>query len=100
MYRHSVLFRFSPKTTDEQIGQLTEGLSALPGQIPEILGYRIGPNVGERVDNWHYAIVADFADVAAWRTYTDHPAHQAAIHAVVNPIVADRAAVQYEVITP
>jgi hypothetical protein len=99
VYRHSVLFRFSPETTDEQIRQLTEGLSALPAQIPEILDYRIGPNVGEPIDNWHYAIVADFADAAAWRTYTDHPVHQAAIRSYVHPIVADRAAVQYEVFT-
>lgn len=97
MFRHTVLFRFSPESTTEQVEAMTAGLSTLPGQIPEIRSYQIGSNVGDSVENWHYAIVADFDDRASWLSYRDNPVHQEVIREYIHPILADRAAVQYEV---
>jgi hypothetical protein len=97
VFRHTVVFRFSPESTAEQVEALTAGLSTLPAQIPEIRSYQIGPNVGDAVENWHYAVVADFDDVAGWRVYANHPRHVEVIRECVHPILADRAAVQYEV---
>jgi hypothetical protein len=95
--RHSVLFRFSPETTPEQIDAMTAGLSTLPDLLPQIVRYQLGPDLGENADNWHYAIVADFDDLDAWRAYSTDPRHLDLIARLVRPIVADRAAVQYEI---
>jgi len=97
VFRHTVLFRFSPESTTEQVEAMTAGLSTLPGQIPEIRSYQIGRNIGENVDNWHFAVVADFDDVEGWKVYANHPIHLEVIRECVHPILADRAAVQYEI---
>jgi hypothetical protein len=96
VFRHSVLFRFSPETTDDQIEAMANGLLGLPAAIPEIRAYDIGRNVGEANTNWHFAIVADFDSRADWQTYNDHPVHRQVIQDIIQPLVADRAAVQYE----
>ena len=41
-------------------------------------------------------MVADFDDVGGYLVYRDHPVHREIIGKYVTPIVADRAAVQYE----
>jgi hypothetical protein len=96
MFRHSVLFRFSPESTTEQVDALAAGLRTLPAQIPEIRSYQVGPNVGDEVENWHFAVVADFDNVDDWRSYANHPIHRAVVADFVHPILADRAVVQYE----
>jgi len=97
MLRHVVLFRFSPESTPEQVEHLTAGLMELPAAIPQIRAYRCGPNVGTPNDNWHYAVVADFDDVAAHQAYVAHDQHQQVIVERIHPIVTERAAVQYEI---
>ncbi len=42
-------------------------------------------------------MVADFASAERFRVYRDHPDHRALIRDVVEPAVAERASVQYEV---
>jgi hypothetical protein len=41
-------------------------------------------------------VVADFDDAGGYLVYRDHPAHRAVVEQYVTPIVAERAAVQYE----
>ena len=40
--------------------------------------------------------MADFDDLDGLRTYRDHPEHRAIIAEFIQPIAAERAAVQYE----
>lgn len=96
MFRHVVLFRFTPESTADQRRAMIDGLAELPAAIPEIRSYRIGPDVAETEGNWDAAIVADFDSVDAWRVYRDHPLHQRRVSELVRPIVTDRAAVQLE----
>lgn len=97
MYRHVVLFRFTPESTPEQHEAVLTGLRALPAQIPELLDYRVGPNVGSAELNYDFAVVADFAEPEHFDWYLEHPAHEAVAATLIRPILADRAAVQYEV---
>lgn len=97
MYRHTVVFRFSPESTTAQAEALATALAELPAQIPEIRSYQVGPNVGDNVENWHFAVVADFDNVDDWRVYRDHPIHLAVIAEFIHPILADRAGLQYEI---
>lgn len=93
--RHVVCFRFHPGTTDDQVDALAEGLRELPGIIPEIAAYHVGPDLGINDTTWDFAVTADFADAGAFLAYRDHPEHQARIQALVVPITAERVAVQF-----
>ena len=90
-FRHVVLFRWKPGTTAAQLETLERALAALPQQIPEIASYRFGRDAAQVNGNFDFAIVADFADVQAWRRYVDHPAHVALVTERVRPLVAERA---------
>ena len=93
--RHVVCFRFQPDTTTEQVVALTQGLEELPGLIPEITDYRVGPDLGINEASWDFAVCADFADTSGYLAYRDHPEHLARIEALVKPIAAERASVQF-----
>ncbi|MCU1371222.1 MAG: Stress responsive Barrel Domain protein [Ilumatobacteraceae bacterium] len=93
--RHVVCFRFLPGTTPEQITALADGLRELPGIIPEIVAYHVGPNLGINPGTWDFAVTADFDDEAGFVAYRDHREHQARIQSFVTPIQAERVAVQF-----
>jgi hypothetical protein len=93
--RHVVTFGFRAGTTDEEIAAVTEALEALPGLIPEIREYRVGPDLGLKDGNHQYAVVADFATEADYLVYRDHPAHLAVITERIRPVLESRAAVQF-----
>jgi hypothetical protein len=94
--RHVVGLTWTPDATDTDLAALRAALADLPGQIPEIRAYRFGSDLGVADGNADFAIVADFDDVDAWRRYQDHPAHRAVLTDRIRPILAARAAVQFE----
>ena len=47
MYRHVVMFRFRPGVSSEEIAAIEAAFSALPEQIPSIVGYEWGLNVSQ-----------------------------------------------------
>ena len=93
--RHVVAFRFKEGTSPEQVTALTDGLALLPGLIPEVAAYHFGPDVGINDGNADLAVTADFATLADYLVYRDHPDHQALIRDLVAPILAERMAVQF-----
>lgn len=96
MFRHVVLFRWTEDATDEQRATLVKRLTELPGRIPEIQAFAIGADAGVNPGNYDFAVAADFADRDGYVVYRDHPAHRAVVEECLRPILADRAAVQYE----
>lgn len=96
MFRHVVLFRWTGQQTDAQVRSLADALAKLPAAIPEIRAYHFGPDAGINPANSDFAVVADFDDAAGYVTYRDHPAHREVVERHVSPIVATRAAVQFE----
>jgi hypothetical protein len=96
MIRHVVVFRWNESVTDEQLVAMSDALDALPGEIPEIVTYRHGSDLGIGTGNFQYSITADFADVEGFTTYRDHPEHQRFIADHITGRVAERAAVQFE----
>jgi len=95
--RHVVLFRWKPGTGAAELAALERALAELPAQVPEIRSYQYGRDAGLTQGTFDFAIVAEFADEAAWRRYVDHPAHQKLITERVRPIVQERAAAQVRV---
>lgn len=95
IFRHVVLFRWKPGTTPGQLVSLERALASLPGRISEIRAYRYGEDAKQTSGNFDFAIVADFDDLASFRAYVDHPAHQQLVAENIRPLVAERVAVQY-----
>lgn len=97
MFRHVVMFRWTPDATDEAKAAAAAGLAELPDEIDTLRRYHFGPDGGLADGNWDFVVVADFDDEAGYLTYRDHDTHQALIAESLRPIIADRAAVQYVV---
>ena len=93
--RHVALFRWHEGTTEAQVRDLGDALGRLPSLIPELRDYRFGPDAGVAEGTWDFAVVADFDDVDAWRSYREHPEHQRVVTDHVRPLAGERASVQY-----
>jgi len=101
MIRHIVMFRWSDQRTvaDDLLRALGAALDALPGQIPEILSYQHGPDLGLAETNLDYAVTGTFADEASLAVYREHPAHLQMIADHITGRVGERVAVQFVVET-
>jgi Stress responsive A/B Barrel Domain len=97
MFRHVALFTWTEDATQEQQQMLADELRKLPVAIPELRAYHIGPDAGVNTGNFAFAVVADFDSVQDYLVYRDHPVHREVIEQHIRPIMATRAAVQYEI---
>ena len=97
MFRHVVLFTWTPEATGAQKGAVASELGKLPGVIDVIRGYRFGPDAGINPASCDFALVADFDDADGYLAYRDHPVHRKVVEDHISPIAASRAAVQYEI---
>jgi hypothetical protein len=96
MIRHIVLFTWTEDATVSQKAAVLAALRRLPGLIPQIRAYTVGPDAGINQGNHEFAVVADFDGEDDYLTYRDHPLHQEVIATHIKPILAARAAVQLE----
>jgi len=96
LIRHTVMFTWKPEATDEQKKRVAEELSRLPGVVPSIRAYAMGSDLGVNEGNWEFAVSGDFDDLDGYLAYRDDPAHRAIIAEHIQPIIATRAAVQFE----
>lgn len=94
-FRHVVMFKWEEGLGQDHVDRVREGLNSLPPVIDEIRGYVHGPDVGVSEGNFDYVLVADFENVAGFRTYRDHPSHVLFIEEIIKGNVAERASVQY-----
>jgi Stress responsive A/B Barrel Domain len=97
MFRHVVLFTWNDDATEARKRALRDELAKMPPAIGVIRAYKYGPDAGINPANCDFAVVADFDDDAGYVTYRDHPVHRALVENYVSPIVASRAAVQFEI---
>jgi len=95
MFRHVVLLRWKPEATAAERFAVQSNLADLPARIPQIRNYEIGADAHVNDGNFDLVVVADFDDVADYLVYRDHPDHQAVIRERIQPILADRAAIQH-----
>jgi stress responsive alpha/beta barrel protein len=96
LIRHTVMFTWKPEATDEQKKRVAEELSRLPGVVPSIRAYAMGADLGVNEGNWEFAVSGDFDDLDGYLAYRDDPTHRAIIAEHIQPIIATRAAVQFE----
>jgi hypothetical protein len=96
MIRHVVMFRWTPQATEEQKRRVVDELGRLPALLPVLRAYHVGPDLGLAEGNFEFAVVADFDDLAGFQAYREHPEHRRIIAEFIQPIAAQRAAVQHE----
>ncbi|WCO68359.1 Dabb family protein [Iamia majanohamensis] len=94
MLTHIVLVDVAEGTPEDRVEALVAGLRALPAQIPEIGSYEVGRDLGLAEGNAGVAIVARFATPEDLRTYIAHPAHQAVVADLLEPISPRRLRIQ------
>lgn len=97
MLLHVVLFQWKEGVSEAQVAALDQAMAELPKAIPELKELQYGADVRIRGGNADYGLVALFADETGWRAYQEHPAHKAAVANLVQPIAAQRTAIQMRV---
>jgi stress responsive alpha/beta barrel protein len=97
MIIHIVAFRWKPGIPACQVEAVKSQLLEFVSSLPEVRSYRCGPDVGaSEMDNFDFAIVAEFDSIDDWRVYDKHPRHNEIRSGDVRPWIAERAAVQFE----
>lgn len=95
MVTHVVLFCWRPEATEAQIADLASALDRFAEARSGSVTIRHGPDLHFRDGNADYALIASFADKAAWDAYQADPAHKALVHDFVAPIQASRLTIQF-----
>ena len=97
MLRHVVLFRWKSEVPEGHAANVAAALRALPSRGIPFTSYTCGTDLGMAGPNgWDFAIVGEFADEEAWRTYMDDSEHDRIRQDLIVPWVAERAMVQFE----
>lgn len=94
MLRHCVLLKLKDDITDLQLEKLMSELARLR-ELPMITAYRFGPDAGLAEGNADFAIIADFADAAAYQAYATDPQHLAVLSTTIKPLIRERTALQF-----
>jgi hypothetical protein len=96
MIRHMVMFRWTQEATDEQKQRVAAELARLPSLLLSLRAFHSGADLGLNPGNFDFAAAADFDDIDGYLAYRDNPEHRAIISQFIQPIAAQRVAVQYE----
>jgi Stress responsive A/B Barrel Domain len=105
MIKHVVVLRFLPDADQRAIDRYTRALAQLPEQIPGILDFQYGADIGKAqgpqfAHNWDFTVSATFESLADYAVYSNHPAHLALVADYLGGLMQDRAGVQYELRPP
>lgn len=75
--RHVVLFQFNDGTSPEKLKEIVDGFKALPGKIPEIIGFECGTNNSPEglADGLTHAFIVTFKDEKGRDAYLPHAEH-------------------------
>ncbi|HEY6275555.1 MAG TPA: Dabb family protein [Streptosporangiaceae bacterium] len=97
MFHHVVVFTWKDDASEAQKAAVASELAKLPEEIRAVRRYEFGPDAGLDPANGDFAVVAAFDDADGYVAYRDHPAHRKVVENYLNPIVASRSRVQFEI---
>jgi hypothetical protein len=100
MIRHIHFNRWKPGTPPEAIDKVFEMLADFPQRFPEIrkMGVHRDAQLGIEAANFKnmdFAIVLDFDDEAAFRTYMGREHHKMVVKTYISPYREESARIQY-----
>ncbi|MEL7211618.1 MAG: Dabb family protein [Pseudomonadota bacterium] len=77
MIRHIVLCKVKAEADSTEVAAVWEGLAALVGVVPGLLGSHFGADVSPEgiARGYTHGFTMDFEDMAALEGYLVHPAH-------------------------
>ena len=90
------MFRWTEGATREQKERAAAEVARLPSLVPSLRAFHAGADLGVNQGNFDFAVASDFDDIDGYLAYRDHPEHRAIVSQFIQPIAAQRAAVQYE----
>jgi len=96
MLRHIVLVSFKPEASDDQIAAWHEAVTALCETSADVLSFSLGHNIGSGPNHQDAALVADFADMDAFRRYVGSDTHKAYVEDHARHVTARLAAIQHK----
>jgi len=96
MITHVWSMSFTPDATEAQRADFVTAMFELPSKIEGVESFRSGVDLGLNPGNAEVVIIAEFADVDAWRSYLEAPAHVAFVEDHVNPLCASWGAIQFD----
>jgi len=99
MLLHMVSFTWKPGTTAEDIDRIQTAIGTLPDDIPVIVGYAMGSDLGVRDGNADFGVVA-LLDTDNPADYLEHPAHLDVATRFVFPHVLTKSSVQARIDRP
>ncbi|MBS1694886.1 MAG: Dabb family protein [Actinobacteria bacterium] len=97
MIRNVVMVKLKAGHDPAEVAEVQAGFRGL--NCPGTVSYTIGDDLGLRDGNWSFAIVADFADVEAYRGY-DQDAEHNRLRAKLAPSIEQIARAQFEIPDP
>jgi hypothetical protein len=97
--RHIFLGTVRDGIPDQQLDELIQAWSAMPGKVPGLRRLTAGRNVSPRDRRYSLALVADLDDMRAWEGYMEHPDHLAIIERLSSRVIEpeSRTMVQLEI---
>ena len=96
MLRHVVLLKFLDGVPSEDIDAIADSLRELPRIIESVRDYTVGRDLGISDGASDLVVIGGFDDRDGYVRYRDDPTHQAIITERILPILASRAASQFE----
>lgn len=105
MIAHVILFSPKPDLPEADRRDLLESLAAASSKIPSVRSFRVGRRVTHGLpgyeqmmrDDYQYAAIVEFDDVAGLKAYLAHPSH-AAIGAHFTASAARSLAYDYDLV--
>ena len=97
MIRNVVMVSLTADADRAEVAAIQDGFRAM--RCPGTISYTLGDDLGLREGGWSFAIVADFADEAAYRGY-DSDAEHNRLRARLAPLSAQIARVQFALPDP
>jgi len=95
MIRHVAMFRWAAEATDEQKQQVAAELRRLPALLPVLRACHAGPDLG-LAGGIRVRRGGRLRDLEGYQVDRDNPEHREITGKFIQPIAAQRAAVQYE----
>ena len=85
--KHIVLLKWNETVNDAAIADIAQGFQTLSATLPEIQSYQFGEDAGIYDNDYHYALVAEFASEADFKAYVAAEAHQAFMKTAIHPFL-------------
>lgn len=92
---HVAVFTWKEGTSVDHVADFMNALTELRSQLPMLISYDFGSDLGLRDGNGEFAVVAQMATAEDVIAYLDHPLHQELVKTYVLPHAAERRAVQF-----